>query len=334
MIKHLEDIVITSILDEEDFILTGSELTDPYRLVFMKMNKAGDIITKKRFGSGPKDYEGHDIHGTQDGYIICGCSEGIASDSGGEDWKAYVLEVDRSGNKIKDRSVRVNGNECFYSINLFNDDILLTGITKKEGKSSSILLTRTDEKFNIKCMNTIGNFEGAMPVDIIRDTTGFKLISSLKTGGNYQIYMHKLDDDCEVLDKELIADGFVLTSEKTADGILLGGKKDGEQYLLGLNENDDLRFERTYKKGKLTYLMAEEDHLLIGGLIEGDDSMVPCLYKTTKGGELICSKIWDKKGLIEDIVKFDERYLVDILLFKDGESTEFIVADELDDIFD
>lgn len=115
MRKYLEDIVITSILDEEDFILIGSELTDPYRLVFIKMNKAGDIITKKRFGSGPKDYEGHDIHETQDGYVICGCSEGIASGIGGEDWKAYVLEVDSSGNKIRDRSVMVNGNECFYS---------------------------------------------------------------------------------------------------------------------------------------------------------------------------------------------------------------------------
>lgn len=219
-------------------------------------------------------------------------------------------------------------------IDLFDDDILLTGITKKEGKSSSILVTRMDEEFNINGMNTIGNFEGAMPVDIIRDTTGFKLISSLKTGGNYQVYMHKLDDDCEVLDKELIGDGFVLSSRKTDDGILLGGKKDGEQYLLGLNENNDSRFERTYKRGKLTYIIVEEDHLLIGGLIERDNLMVPCLYKTTKDGELICSKIWDKKGLIEDIVKFDERYLVDILLFKDGESTEIILVDELDDIFD
>ena len=148
MRKYLKDTVITSILDEEDFILTGTELTDPYQLVFIKTDREGNILTKKGFNSDSKDYEGHRIVSKDDSFLIGGCSDGIADPEGGEDWKAYLLEVNGSGDKVRDRAIEINSNDCFYSLDLSEEDIFLTGITKKKGEDSSVFVMKLDEEFN------------------------------------------------------------------------------------------------------------------------------------------------------------------------------------------
>lgn len=333
MKKYLENIVIPHLLDEEGFILTGTELTDPYRLLFMKMDRKGNILTKKRFGSGPRDYEGHYICSTDDGYLICGCSDGIADEEGGSDWKIYLLEVDDSGNKIRDRSIRMNGNECAYDLELLDDEIILTGVTRKEGKSSSLFVIRLDQAFDVKSSIVIGDFKGAMPIRIEQDGEGFYLTSSLRRGGKNQIFIHRLSEDLEVEDEDVITEGYALFSEGVDGDTFLGGNKENEQYLLRLDGNGDILFEKTYEEGKLTYLIPEKEGLLIGGYIKKGDSIHPCLYKIRKNGEIISRKTWNKKGLIEKTMKVGEGYLLDIHLLGKSESTEFIVKC-IDDILD
>ncbi len=334
MRKYLEDTVITSILEEDDFILTGTKLTDPYQLVFIRMDREGKIITKKDFRSSSKDYEGHYIVSKNDSFLIGGCSEGIAGPSGGEDWKAYVLEVNESGDKVREKSIEINNNDCCYTLSLLEEDIFLTGITKKKEKDSSIFVMKLDEKFNIRCKNVIGDFKGGMPIDLSHNSNGISLLCSLKDGNRYKVYRYDFEEDLKVIDKELITSGYVLFCEEANDGVFLGGDEEGKQYLLRLNENNEIDFKRTYKDGRITYILAEDDNLLIGGFVRKNDTVQPSLFKTDLGGEMIKSKIWQKEGLIENILKTEEGYLVDIHLYGDGEHTEFFHTKDLDDLWD
>lgn len=333
MRKYLEDTVITSILEEEDFILTGTELTDPYQLVFIKMDRDGNIITRKGFTSDSKDYEGHCIVSKNDNFLIGGCSDGIAGPDGGEDWKAYLLEVNGSGDKVRDRAIEINSNDCCYSLNLSEKDIFLTGITVKEGKDSSVFVMKVDEEFNSKCMKVIGDFKGGIPIDLSHNSNGISLLCSLKDGDGYRIYRYDFDEDLEVMDKESITTGYVLFCEETVDGVFLGGDEQGKQYLLKLNENNSVDFKKRYKNGRITYILVEEAHLLIGGFVRENDTIHPSLFKTDLSGKMIESKIWDKEGLIEKILKTEEGYLIDIHLFGDSEHTELIHKMSLDTLF-
>jgi len=333
MRRYLKDTVITSILEEEDFILTGTELTDPYQLVFMKIDRDGNIITRKGFNSDSKDYEGHCIVSKNDNFLIGGCSDGIAGPEGGEDWKAYLLEVNGSGDKVRDRAIDINSNDCCYSLNLLEDDIFLTGITKKKAKDSSIFVMKLDEEFNILCKNVIGDFKGGMPIDLSHNSNGISLLCSLKDGDGYRIYRYDFDEDLEVMDKESITTGYVLLSEEADEGMFLGGDEEGKQYLLRLNENNEIDFKRTYKDGRITYILVEEANLLIGGFVRKNDTIHPSLFKTDLSGKMIESKIWDKEGLIENILKTEEGYLIDIHLFGDSEHTELIHKMSLDTLF-
>lgn len=333
MKKYLKDTVITSILDEEDFILTGTELTDPYQLIFIKMDREGNILTKKGFNSDSKDYEGHRIVSKDDSFLIGGCSDGIADPEGGEDWKAYLLEVNGSGDKVRDRAIEINSNDCFYSLDLSEEDIFLTGITKKKGEDSSVFVMKLDEEFNISSKNVIGDFKGGMPIDLSHNSNGLSLLCSLKDGDGYRIYRYDFDEDLKVMDKELITTGYVLSCEEANDGAFLGGDEQGKQYLLKLKEDNSIDFKKTYKEGRTTYILVEEDNLLIGGFVRKNDTVHPSLFKTDLSGDMIQSKIWQKEGLIENILKTEEGYLVDIHLYGDGEHTELLHMKTLDHLW-
>lgn len=332
MRKHLENIVITSILDEDDFILTGTELVDPYQLVFITVDREGNIITKEDCGSDSKDYEGHYIVKKNDNYIIGGCSEGVAGLGGGEGWKAYVLEVDELGDEVKDKSIGINSNECCYAVKLIDDNIFLTGITKKEGKDSSVFLMKLDKEFDVRGMNTIGDFRGGMPADLSLNSKGISLICSLKDDDGYNVYRYDFDEDMEVMDKELITSGYALISEGGNDGVFLGGDEQGKQYLLELNKNNDIEFKKTYEDGRITQILVDEDNLLIGGFVKNNDTVHPSLFKTDTSGEIIQSKIWERDGLTENILKNEEGYLIDIHLYEDGEDTELLYERTLDNV--
>ncbi len=332
MKRELENIVITSMIEEDELVLTGTELTEPYRLLFMKMDRDGNIVNKKRFGSGSKDYEGHYLCSTEEGFLLCGCSEGHAGKSGGEDWKAYILKVDESGNKINERSLRINDRECGYFIDQIDGDIFLTGVTNKEGKDSSVFVARLDHGFDVRSMNVIGDFTGAMPVDLKQGPSGLALLSSLKADDRYKIYRHLLDEDREVVDDEVLGEGYILQSREVDDRFILAGERVDEQYLLQLNSDYEVLSERTYGNGKLTYVVVEDDHLFIGGFVRKEGTFFPSLYKTDKNGKLIESKVWETSGLVENLLKVDGGWLLDIHTWTEKQNTRLITTERMEDL--
>ena len=174
---------------------------------------------------------------------------------------------------------------------------------------------------------------GGMPIDLSHNSNGLSLLCSLKDGDGYRIYRYDFDEDLEVMDKKSITTGYVLLSEKADEGMFLGGDEEGKQYLQRLKENHDIDFKRTYKDGRITYILDEEDNLLIGGFVRKNGTVHPSLFKTDLSGDMIQSKIWRKEGLIENILKTEKGYLVDIHLYGDGEHTELSHMKNLDHLW-
>ncbi len=83
--------------------------------MLIKLNYEEELEWFKLFG-GKNDWEGHSVAKANNGYLIGGAVEGIATPDGGKSWKAYLAKIDGNGNKIWERKYRILGNECVYSI--------------------------------------------------------------------------------------------------------------------------------------------------------------------------------------------------------------------------
>lgn len=323
-----EEIVITSIVDTLDgFVMVGSAKNDNYRVLVQKLNKNGELEWKRTYGLSSMDYEGQNIVAAKDGFLICGCSEGHASERGGRDWKAYLLKVDLSGEKQWERSFRIKGNECAFSL-LANENILLFGETRGSSGNSHFFLLNLDSHGEEIWRRIYCREEDVIAGGIVPDDQGYLLAGSLMRKGRWYLYLLKADADGGEIWERFHKDALVYDMCRGEDGVFVTGMRGDHIYLAKINEKGEIVWDRTYDDGCGVTIDCKKDRIMIAGSFEVGESCFPILYKVFEDGTVEWKRIYDKEGFIEKVKQFNDGYILIRHGFTPKEHTEIIQVGE------
>jgi outer membrane protein assembly factor BamB len=305
-----EEIVITSIVDILDgLVMVGSAKNDNYRVLIAEMNKKGELEWKKNYGVHSMDYEGQNIAATKDGFLICGCSEGHASECGGRDWKAYLLKVSLSGEKQWERSFRIEGNECAFSL-VVNENILLFGETRDSSGNCHFFLMNLDSHGEEIWRRTYCNEEDVMAGGIVPDDHGYILAGSLMRNGRWYLYLLKADTNGRKVWERFHEDALVYDMCSGGDGIFLTGTRDDHTLLVKIDEKGEIVWDRIYDTGCGVTIDCKDDRIMIAGKTEVGESSLPILYKISEDGSVEWKRVYDREGFIEKVKPLDDGYLL------------------------
>jgi len=306
--------------------MVGSIKNRNYRVLVSRISKMLEPTWKETYGEEPKDFEGQGIVPYEDGYLICGCSEGYASESGGKDWKAYLLKISKNGDKIWEKSYRIMGNECAYSI-VTGGGILLFGGTSSSSREHFFLL-KTDNLGDIVWQKILGKGEDSIPGGIILTGTDYILAGSLRRNEEWHLYLSKVDNDGVTKWEKTFKDKFVLDICKVNDGIAMTGKKGDDIFLIKIDNEGQTIWEKTFDKGCGVTLEEIGAKLLIGGDVEKDGMCKPVLFKTNHDGILEWQRIYETEGFIETMLEIRGGYILVRHGLTPREHTEIIEVDE------
>ncbi|UCD92365.1 MAG: hypothetical protein JSV43_00060 [Methanobacteriota archaeon] len=322
-----EEIVITSIIDAQDgLVMTGSVKNDNYRVLVLKVDKNGELEWRKTYGQNSVDYEGQNIVTIDDGFLICGCSEGHASEDGGRDWKAYVLRLNSNGEEMWERSFRVKGNECAYSL-VANQDILLFGETRDMSGNAHFFLLKLTNKGEeiwreIYCIAEDVVAGGLVPLD-----QDYLLVGSLTRNGKWHLHLLGVNGDGSKIWERSHKDALVYDIINGEDRLFLTGMKGERVYLARISEDGEMVWERTYDNGCGVSIDCKKDKIIIAGEIEAGESYLPVLYGISEDGAVEWKRVFDGEGFIEKVKQLDDGFV----LFRHGltprEHTEIILVD-------
>jgi hypothetical protein len=305
-----EEIVITSIVDTSDgFVMVGNAKNDNYRVLVAKMNKNGELEWKRTYGRSSVDYEGQNIATTRDGFLICGCSEGHASDSGGRDWKAYLLKVNLSGEKQWERSFRIMGNECAFSL-VADENVLLFGEARGLSGDSHFFLMNLDNRGREIWKRMYCDEEDVVAGGIVTDDQGYMLAGSLLRNGRWHLCLLKVDADGRKIWEKSYEDALVFDMCSGDGGSLLTGMRNEHIYLAKVDKKGEIVWERTYDSGCGVTIDCKEDRIVIAGKTDEGESSSPALYKTSEDGKVEWKRTYDKDGFIEKVKQFNDGYIL------------------------
>jgi len=323
-----EEIVIASVVDTLDgFVMVGSAKNDNYRVLIAKMNKNGELEWKRTYGLGSVDYEGQNIVAAKDGFLICGSSEGYASESGGRDWKAYLLKVDLSGEKQWERSFRIKGNECAFSL-VVNESILLFGEARDSSGNSHFFLLNLDSHGKEIWRRTYCGEEDVLAGGIVPDDEGHLLAGSILRNRRWFLYLLKVDTEGREIWEKLHEDVLVYDLFSGEDGIFLTGMRGDHIYLAKINEKGEIVWDRTYDDGCGVTIDCKKDIIMVAGSIDVGESCFPILYKVFEDGKVEWKRIYDKEGFIEKVKQFNDGYILVRHGLAPKEHTEIIQVGE------
>ncbi len=323
-----EEIVITSVVDMLDgFVMAGCAKNDNCRVLVLKTDKNGDLAWKRTYGLDSVDFEGQNVAVAKDGFLICGCSEGHASGYGGRDWKAYLLKVDSSGEKQWDRSFRIKGNECAFSL-VANRSILLFGEARDSSGNSHFFLLRLNSHGEEIWRRTYCSEQDVLAGGIIPDDQGHILAGSLLRNRRWYLYLLKVDTEGKEIWEKLHEDIRVFDMCSGEDGIFLTGMRRDHVYLAKINGKGEVIWDRTYDDGCGVTIDCEEDRIMVAGSIDVGESSSPVLYKILEGGKVEWKRTYGKEGFIEKVRRFDDGYILIRHGLAPKEHTEIIQVGE------
>lgn len=305
-----EEIVITSIVNTLDgFVMVGSAKSNNYRVLISKINKGRELEWRKTYGLSSVDYEGQNIVAVKDGFLICGCSEGYASECGGRDWKAYLLKVNSSGEKQWERSFRILGNECAFSL-VVKENILLFGETKDLSGNSHLFLLNLDNHGEEIWRRIYCGEEDVIAGGIVPDDQGYILAGSLMRNGTWYLYLSKVDRDGRKIWEKLHKDALVYDMCSGEDGIFLTGMRGEHIYLAKINEKGEIVWDGIYDNGCGVTIDCKKDRIMIAGKTEVGESCFPILYKIFEDGTVEWKRVYDKEGFIEKVKQLNGGYML------------------------
>ena len=299
-----DEIVITSILPARDGLyLSGSKKEKHYDVILIKVNASFNIEFTKQFGDQTSDYEGQNMIIRDDGLLISGCSEGYASPDGGRDWKAYILRTSHAGIKEWERSFRILGNECAYSV-ISNDNILLFGNTKNDAGKAQFFLMSLDQEGNVHWKRLYGEGTATLVSGIVSVNDGFIISGSIKKDDIWHIVIYKIDENGEIEWVKLFSGYYALEMDELDDGFLLTGKSSGRIFLMKIDHSGNMVWESSFDEGTGVSIISIDEQIFLGGDLEVDKKSQPVIYKLDISGKLIEKLNFEKEGWIETMTEF------------------------------
>jgi outer membrane protein assembly factor BamB len=320
--------IITSIADANDgFVMVGSVKNANYRLLLMKTNKKMEKLWTKSFGANSTDFEGQDIAPIKDGFIICGCSEGHASESGGSDWKVYVSRIDHDGNLVWEKSYRIKGNECAYSL-VADENIFVFGETSSTPQERYLFLMKLDANGDLIWHKIFEMGQEVTPGGLLKEGRDYIIIGSFKRNDMWNTSLKKTDGDGKILMEETFGNANIYGIRRAKDGYLMTGSKDEHFYLLKTDGNGRKAWDKTYERGCGVAIEKSGDSLMVGGDIRKNESSLPALYKIDQDGTAEWCRTYGKGGFIETLKQHSDGFILVRHILTPKECTEITEVDE------
>ena len=305
-----EEIVITSIASAPDgFVMVGSAKNGNYGVLVSKINEKGELEWRKTYVLSSMDCEGQNIAAVKDGFLICGCSEGHASECGGRDWKAYLLKVNTSGERQWEKSFRIKGNECAFSL-VVKENILLFGETRDSSGNGHFFLLNLDNRGEEIWRRIYRGEEDVIAGGLVPDDQDYILAGSVMRDKTWHLCLLKVDGDGNKIWEKSYRDALAYDVCSGEDGVFLTGMRGEHIYLARINKKGEIVWERTFDNGCGVTIDCKKDRIVIAGKIEVGESCFPILYKVFEDGKVEWKRILDKEGFIEKVKRLDDGYML------------------------
>jgi len=287
----IETVPVAGVSTEDGILIIGSVKNGNYRIMLLKLNYEGELEWFKFFG-GKDDWEGHSIARVNDGYLIGGAVEGVATPEGGRDWKAYLAKINKNGDRVWEKKYHILGNECVYSIVPVSDGILLGGEASDDSKRGFFLM-KTDFKGDPLWKRTLGAWDDAMFGGIVEGKDGFTLIGSVKDD-SWKVIAFEFDWEGDIIGEKPLGNGMALDVRDLNGKIFITGDKNGEFWVSLIGE-----WETTLREGAGTAIQLLNDGILVGGELNGN----AIVAKLSFDGKLVWKKKLWKNGWVEVLGK-------------------------------
>ena len=299
-----DEIIITSVSSAGNRLyLTGSRKEKNYEVILFVTDDYLNIILEKQFGNKKSDYEGHDMAVLNDGLLICGCSEGEATEEGGQKFKAYLLKTSLIGENEWEQSIRLLGNEYASKV-ISNNNIFLFGEANNDAGRSQLFLICLDQKGNVLWRKFYGEGEEIISGGIIAAEDALIISGSIKNEDVWHMHLFKLDMSGEVLWEKKFSDIHIFEMSKVNDGMLLAGSKSGHIILMKFGFAGNKSWESVFDEGTGVSIAVMKDYIFLGGSLEIEGRSQPVLYKIDMRGQLVERMVFEKEGWIEALSEF------------------------------
>ncbi|NJE47473.1 hypothetical protein E3E35_08700 [Thermococcus sp. GR7] len=273
-----EDLAIGSVHDGKNYKIMLAKLCD-------------DEITAVKFLSGKNDWEGHCVAKLNDGYLIGGAVEGIATPEGGRNWKAYLAKINEDLEVLWEWKYRILGNECVYSILFLSDGFLLGGEVSDEN-GRGFFLMKVDREGNPIWTRTLGPWKNAVFGGFLGRKDSLTLIGSVNEEG-WRVTAFDFNGKGDLTGKRELTEGIALSMTKLDGRTLIAGYK-GRDFWVAL-VGEGISWEITLGEGTATAILQEEDGILVGGELGGKATVLKLDFD---GKPLWKKELW-KNGWVE-----------------------------------
>ena len=315
--------IITAILPlDGGFYLIGSRKNNNYVIIIIKMNEALEIEWERTFGPETSDTEGHSASLVEDGLLVCGCSGGKATPTGGQGWKAHLMKLSRSGEPIWERAIRIRGNECAYNV-LPGSKMLIFGETK-DSEGQGFFLSCLDSEGNVEWTKDHGKYDGVMAGGIIDTRDGFIFSGSVKTGKKWQSRLFGVGMTGETEWMIDVACERIFQMRSVEGGFIMVGERSGNIFLARADYTGNMLWEQEFGAGTGISVFPDGEKFLLGG--ENRDGN-PIVCRIGPDGFLIRRIMLEGEGWIEAISKYNERIVLARHIPEPRERTEIIFVD-------
>ncbi|WP_232460988.1 hypothetical protein [Thermococcus radiotolerans] len=267
-----------------DLVVGSAHDGKNYRIMLARID--GEDIVEIHFLAGKNDWEGHSIAELDDGYIIGGAVEGVATPDGGEGWKAYLARLDEGLNVLWELKLNVRNNGAVYSILPAGDGFFIAGETGRPG-DKGFLIGKVSPEGELLWLRDFGSWEDGVFTALIQSKNGLKLIGSVKEG-SWTVRAFEFGKEGEPSHEEILAEGIALTACHWNGKLVLAGYQ-GKNFWIQAGER---RIE--LGEGSATSLLPAGDRLLVGG--ELDEKAV--VVEIPGEGEPKVRELWEN-GWVE-----------------------------------
>jgi outer membrane protein assembly factor BamB len=323
-----DNIIATSVLKKiGGFVIAGTALKGNYRILFMEINEKGNVLRRRTYCNDSADAEGHGMIQIPGGYLICGCSGGRASSTGGKGWKAHILKVDRHGKKIWEQSYVLYGNDCAYSLAL-NGGIFLLGEARERAKRGHLFLIKTDIRGKMRWKKIIGCGDDILPGGIVRNGKCCIIAGSMKTAGGWRIIMSKVNSKGETLWEKMLTEGRIYCISKSGNGILMAGDRKERAFTVKTDMHGKEMWKREYFNGCWVTAENSGGSIIIGGEIRKGRAASPMLCRINSSGAVEWKWEYGSGGFIEAIARKADGYLLAVHHLLPEERSIFTAVNE------
>ncbi|NJE41642.1 hypothetical protein [Thermococcus sp. GR6] len=279
-----EDLAIGSVHDGKN-----------YKIMLALLKGKGEGIADIQFLSGKNDWEGHCVAKLNDGYLIGGAVEGIATPEGGRNWKAYLAKINEDLEVLWERKYRILGNECVYSILSLSDGFLLGGEASDEN-GRGFFLMKVDREGNPIWTRTLDQWKDAVFGGLLGRKDSLTLIGSVKEEG-WRVTAFDFNGKGDITGKRELTEGIALSMTKLDGRTLIAGYN-GKDFWIAL-VGEGISWEVTLGEGTATTILQEEDGILVGGELGGKAAVLKLDFD---GKSLWKKELWEN-GWVEVLGK-------------------------------